>query len=116
MPRITQSNVRQHLFDAAKTYARLTGEQVGIILSNKGNISVIGKEALKDFVNAHRGDIVRTLMRSTSTQLDPFCEISPVHDEVPRTLDEADLSSHTRERLRNLLTSAIRKSTGNFSL
>ena len=47
MPRITQSNVMQHLFVAAKTYARLTGEQVGIILSNKGNITVIGRVSRK---------------------------------------------------------------------
>ena len=59
------------------------------------------------------------MMKTTSsTEIDPFREMSHAEEpNVSRTLDSvSDLSSYSIERLRNLLTSAIRKSTGKFSL
>ena len=51
MPRITKSVAKDHLFNAVKKYAELTGQEVGIIITNnEGNITAIGRQSFQDYV------------------------------------------------------------------
>ena len=107
MPRITQGNAKEHLFSAVKKFIEVTGKQVGIVVTWKGNLTVIGKESFKEFVNDHRGDVQRSLV------------LQLVHPTSPNSIAEensnllefmSDPSTLPMEKLRKLVTQAIRKS------
>ena len=36
IPRITKSIAKDHLFNAVKNYAKFTGQEVGVIITNEG--------------------------------------------------------------------------------
>ena len=66
MPKIIKSNVKEHRFNA-----------------------------VKDFVNEHRREIVRTMTRtSSSTEIDPFSQIS--HAEETESSGTQDYESDDR--------------------
>ena len=54
MPKITQGNAKNYLHATVKRYTQITKEQAGIILTNNGDISVIGSDPFKEFFNEHR--------------------------------------------------------------
>ena len=113
MPRITKSVTNYHLFNTVKNYAKLTGQEVGVIVTNKeGNTTAIGKQSIQIYVREHRREIVRVMIRASSSPERDLTH-SMWDDSVMSTLDSnTDLSTHMIERLRHLLTSAIQKSTG----
>ena len=117
MPKMTQGNAKDYLYATVKRYVQITKDQAGIILTNNGDISVIGSEPFKEFVNDHRKEIHRVMLRSTSsssTDVDLIdSSISRLHDtEISSVLTVTDLSSYSIDRLRHLRTSALRKSLG----
>ena len=133
MPRITKGNAKEHLFAAVQSFIQLTGEQVGIVLTWKGNLTVIGKEPFKEYVNEHRRDIQKSLLTTNQITIpSPLPQISsplqpkpspllpvplpsPKEKEVLDLLDSSlDLSSITMERLRKFLSTAIRNSTSKY--
>ena len=116
MPRITKSIAKDHLFNAVKKYPELTGSVVGVIITNKeGNTTTIGKQIFQDYVQEHRREIVRAMIRAPSSlERETYCESPSMReDSVKSTLEPlTDLSMHKIGRSRNLLTSAIQQSTG----
>ena len=67
MPRVTEGNAKEDLFSAVRRYTELTGEQIGMVFTSKGNITVIGKEPFKEFVNRHRREVQASLTASYSS-------------------------------------------------
>ena len=113
MPRITKSVAKDRLFNAVKKYAELTGQEVRVIITNnEGNITAIGRQSFQDYVQERRREIVRAIIRaSSSSGRDPLIE-TPCMREDSVTDPVTDLSTYKIERIRRLLTSAIQKSTG----
>ena len=63
MPRITKSSAKDHLFNAVKKYAELTGQKVGVIITNnEGNITAIGRQSFQVYVQERRREIVRAMI------------------------------------------------------
>ena len=113
MPRITKSSAKDHLFNAVKKYAELTGQEVGVIITNEGNITAIGKQSFQDYVQERRREIVRAMIRtSSSSGRDPLIETPCMLEDSVTSDLVTDLSTYNIERIRRLLTSAIQKSTG----
>ena len=62
MPRITKSVAKDHLFNAVRNYAKLTGQEVGVIITNKeGNTTAIGKQSFQDYVREYRREIASVI-------------------------------------------------------
>ena len=50
MPRITKSVAKDHLFNSVKKYAKLTGQEVEVIITNECNITAIWRQSFQDYV------------------------------------------------------------------
>ena len=46
MPVVSEGNAKVHLFTVVEKFTEITGEQLGMAFTSKGNITVIGKEPL----------------------------------------------------------------------
>ena len=71
MPKITQGNAKEHLFSAVRKFAEVTGEQVGLIMTCKGNLTIIGQDSFKEYVNQHRREIQRAFLADSYAKLNP---------------------------------------------
>ena len=70
MPRITKSVSKEHLFNAVMKYAelRVDTQEVGVIITNnEGNITAIGRKSFQDYVQERRREIVKAMIRASSS-------------------------------------------------
>ena len=99
MPRITKSVAKDHRLNAVKKHAELTTQEVGVIITNnEGNFTAIGRQSFQDYVQERRREIVRTMIRASSSSVtDPLIETPCMLEDSVTSDPVTDLSTRQNE-------------------
>ena len=107
MPAMTKANAREMLQRTLSRFKHITGEQVAVVFTWNGSLSILGNSSFTKFADTNKEEIWQNLAAKSF-------DTKPTHDLEMASKMEGDLKGSSVMTLRRMVSWITQKSTGNF--
>ena len=111
MARVYKWNARERLIKTCDKFYKLTGEVVGIVMTWKGALTVLGPEHFRSFISPQKDAIWNSLSPKSLCHQQSN---ETLHGAHMQELLRGDVASYTMQSLRRIVSSLTKESVGTF--
>ena len=111
MRRVCKSNARETLIKTCDSFHKPTGEVVGIVMTWKGSLTVLGPENFRDLVSTQKDAMWNSLSKQSSRHTQTY---APYREEYMQDLLTKNCSDYTMQTLRRIVSWLTHQSVGMY--